>query len=67
MHHLGFWVDDVGQTKEALEKNGGQFMMGEVTQNTGGGSGYSEIKYRDPDNIIVDITYSGWAGAVKEP
>jgi catechol 2,3-dioxygenase-like lactoylglutathione lyase family enzyme len=67
LHHLGFWVDDVEKTKEALEKNGGQYMMGEISQNTGDGSGYYEIKYRDPDNIIVDITHSGWTGAIKEP
>lgn len=67
LHHLGFWVDDVDKTKEALEENGGQYMMGEVSKSTGDDSGYYEIKYRDPDNIIVDITHSGWTGAIKEP
>ena len=67
LHHLGFWVDDIEQAKVALGKNDGQYMMGEVPQDTGGSSDFYEIKYRDPDNIIVDITHSGWAGAVKEP
>ena len=42
-------------------------MMGEVTKNTDDDSGYYEIKYRDPNNVIVDITHSGWIGAIKEP
>ena len=67
LHHLGFWVDDIEGTKEALEQNGGQYMMGEVSGNTDDDHGYYEIKYRDPNNVIVDITHSGWTGAIKEP
>ncbi|MGY8999924.1 MAG: VOC family protein [Rhodospirillales bacterium] len=67
LHHLGFWVDDVDVTKKALEENGGQYMMGEVYKDTTNGPGYYEIKYRDPNDIIVDITHSGWTGAIKDP
>ena len=67
LHHLGFWVDDVDVTKDALEENGGRYMMGEVAKDTAGGSGYYEIKYRDPNDVIVDITHSGWTGAIKDP
>jgi len=67
LHHLGFWVNDVDATKNALEDNGGSYMMGEVAKDTGGAAGFYEIKYRDPNNVIVDITHSGWAGAVKDP
>jgi methylmalonyl-CoA/ethylmalonyl-CoA epimerase len=67
LHHLGFWVDDVEVTRKALEENGGSYMMGEVSKEETSNSGYYEIKYRDPNNIIVDITHSGWTGAVKNP
>ncbi len=67
LHHLGFWVDDVDATKAALEENGGRYMMGEVAKDTSGGTGYYEIKYRDPNDVIVDITHSGWVGAEKDP
>jgi methylmalonyl-CoA/ethylmalonyl-CoA epimerase len=67
LHHIGFWVDDVDATKASLEENGGHYMMGEVAKDTSGGSGFYEIKYRDPNNIIVDITHSGWVGAEKDP
>ena len=26
---------------------------------------YYEVKYRDPNGIVFDITASGWLGAVK--
>ena len=44
-HHLGSWVDDIDGTKEALEQNGGQYMMGEVSGNMDDDHGYYEIKY----------------------
>lgn len=67
LHHVGFWVDDVEATQKKIEENGGNYMMGEVAKDTDGGSGYYEIKYRDPNNIIFDITHSGWTGAKKDP
>jgi methylmalonyl-CoA/ethylmalonyl-CoA epimerase len=67
LHHIGFWVDDVDETKKAIEENGGRYMMGEASDDTKGDAGYYEIKYRDPLDVIVDITHSGWVGAVKEP
>ena len=42
-------------------------MMGDMVDKSDEEAGYYEIKYMDPDNIIVDITHTGWVGAVKEP
>jgi methylmalonyl-CoA/ethylmalonyl-CoA epimerase len=67
LHHVGFWVDDVEATKKKIEENGGRYMMGEVAKDTGGSTGYYEIKYSDPNDVIFDITHSGWSGAVKDP
>jgi catechol 2,3-dioxygenase-like lactoylglutathione lyase family enzyme len=62
LHHLGFWVDDVAASKEAVEAAGGQYWMGEAVED----GGFYEIKYRDPDGVVVDITANGWGGAVKD-
>src|SRR6266403_1274471 len=30
------------------------------------GTGFYEVKFRDPDGIVVDITANGWTGAAKD-
>jgi catechol 2,3-dioxygenase-like lactoylglutathione lyase family enzyme len=62
LHHMGFWVDDVEESTKLAEENGGSYLMGEID----GADGYYEIKYRDPNKIMFDITHSGWVGAEKE-
>ncbi len=62
LHHLGFWVDDVQQSRKAIEAAGGTYWMGDVS-TTGG---FYEVKYHDPNGVVVDITQDGWRGAVKE-
>lgn len=62
--HLGFQVDDVDDMCEKLEKAGARAMGG---LNLGHASGeeqrsYYELKYRGPDNQVIDITASGWIG-----
>jgi len=27
---------------------------------------YYEVKYKDPDGVVFDLTHTGWVGAVKE-
>ena len=62
LHHLGFWVDDLDDTKAAIERNGGAYVMGEPSE----GGGFYEVKYRDPNGVLFDVTHQGWDGAVKE-
>jgi len=62
IHHIGFWVDDVTQTRKAIEAEGGRYWMGESVE----GGGFYEIKYRDPNGTVVDITENGWGGALKQ-
>ena len=62
IHHIGFWVDDVTATREAMEAAGGQHWMGEPAE----GGGFYEVKYHDPNGVVVDITENGWGGAVKD-
>lgn len=59
---FGFWVDDVAATRKAMEAAGGRYWMGEPVE----GGGFYEVKYRDPDGVVVDITANGWVGAVKD-
>ena len=62
IHHIGFWVDDVAATRKAMEDAGGRHWMGEPAA----GGGFYEVKYRDPNGVVVDITENGWGGAAKD-
>ena len=62
IHHIGFWVDDVAATRKAMEDAGGNHWMGEPEA----GGGFYEVKYRDPNGVVVDITENGWGGAVRD-
>ena len=62
IHHMGFWVDDVKATRKAIEVEGGRYWMVEEVE----GGGFYEVKYRDPNGVVVDITENGWGGAVKD-
>ncbi|MES2256953.1 MAG: VOC family protein [Pseudomonadota bacterium] len=63
LHHIGMWVDDIGQARADAEAAGGRYYMGEVPVK---GNIFYEVKYRDPDGVIVDLTDHGWGGAVKD-
>jgi len=62
LHHFGFLVDDVAATRKAIEAAGGTRWMGEAVD----GTGFYEVKFHDPDGIVVDITANGWTGAAKD-
>lgn len=62
IHHLGFWVDDIEESRKAVEASGGTYMLGEVPE----GNTFYEVKYRDPNGVIVDLSHHGWGGAVKD-
>lgn len=62
IHHLGFWVEDVAQSRKAIEAAGGTYWMGDVKKD----GGFYEVKYFDPHGVVVDITEDGWRGACKD-
>ncbi len=64
LHHFGFWVDDVEETEKKIEAAGGKYLMGRPDADAP--STFYEIKYRDPNGVIIDITHLGWGGSVKE-
>ncbi len=64
LHHFGVWVDDIAEARRRVEAAGGEWLMGEPEVK--GGSFY-EVKFRDPDGIVFDLSESGWGGAQKNP
>ena len=59
--YFGFWVDDVKASQKAIEAAGGTHWMGEPSDD----GGFYEVKFHDPDGLVVDITENGWTGAAK--
>ncbi|MCI0524547.1 MAG: VOC family protein [Acidobacteria bacterium] len=63
LHHIGFWVEDVDETRKSIEDAGGQYYMGEVPNKS---NIFYEVKFRDPNGVIFDVTAHGWGGASKD-
>ena len=66
LHHFGFWVDDLEKAKEQIQSNGGSYLTGRPPPESERANRYYEIKYFDPNGIVVDITETGWGGALKD-
>jgi len=62
VHHFGFQVDDVAETSARIESAGGSHLMGEESRT----GGFYEIKFRDPNGVIFDITRNGWKTAAGD-
>jgi len=63
IYHFGMWVDDLDEAAAKVEKAGGSYFMGRADHNP---NTYYEVKYKDPNGVVFDLTHSGWKGAVKE-
>ena len=62
VHHFGFWVDDEGDAIADVESNGGKYHPGP----TGAAAPQNaEVKFRDPDGVVFDISTHGWDGAKR--
>jgi len=58
IHHMGFMVNDLEDTEKKIENAGGKYLMGRPDgpePNT-----FYEMKFRDPEGVIVDVTHLGW-------
>lgn len=67
IHHLGFWVDDLDDTNEAIEGAGGQYFSGRPDPSAGDLSRtHYEVKYFDPNDIMVELSSNGWPGATRD-
>jgi lactoylglutathione lyase len=61
--HFGIWVDNLEEAEKQVEKAGGTYLYGRPTSAV---KSFYEVKYKDPNGIVFDVTASGWKGAVKE-
>ena len=72
IHHFGFYVEDIEEYAEKLEKAGGKRLTPTATPGTGGlfdnktgmgpGPSNAEVKFSGPDGVIIDMSESGWQG-----
>jgi len=62
-HHFGFHVDDLDAAKKRIEDAGGKFFftLGESKEQAN-----FEMKFKDPDGVIFDISEKGWVGTPKK-
>ena len=60
IHHFGFKVDDVAETRRRIEEHGGVYFMDLPPEPD---TVYYEKKFRDPNGIIFDLSHLGWVGA----
>ncbi len=64
LHHFGFWVDDMEQTRGRLAEAGAQYREARPHDAV---TSFFEEKYKGPDGVMIDITGEGWAGAKPPP
>ncbi|HEY6821365.1 MAG TPA: VOC family protein [Burkholderiales bacterium] len=59
-HHFGLQVDDLEAARERIEAAGGTFFftLGKSKEDSN-----FEMKFKDPDGVIFDISEKGWLGA----
>ena len=65
LHHIGFWVDNLDEAEERIESAGGKYLMGRPDKGDDSTTFY-EMKFRDPNGVIVDVTHLGWGGSLKD-
>jgi catechol 2,3-dioxygenase-like lactoylglutathione lyase family enzyme len=60
--HFGFWVEDMEAARDRLREQGAEMITTRDPQTVT--TGYFEEKWKGPDGTVIDITDSGWAGAL---
>ena len=66
IHHMGFYVEDIEEHAEKLEREGGKRLTPTAAPGTGGlfgmgaGASNAEAKFSGPDGVIIDMSESGW-------
>src|SRR5579859_1021176 len=58
-HHFGLQVDDLDAARKRIEAAGGTFFftLGKSKEDSN-----FEMKFKDPDGVIFDISEKGWLG-----
>ena len=61
--HFGMWVDNLDEATKKVIDAGATYFGGAPKDNP---NAFYEVKYKNPDGVIFDLTHNGWNGAVKE-
>lgn len=64
IHHIGFQVDDLDEACQKMEKVRGQQLTtreGLDTSMAPTGPRNFEMKWGGPDDVVLDISHTGWA------
>ena len=67
IHHMGFVVDNLKIAEKKIEEAGGKLWCLNFCKTTSGfpledlPSTFYEMKFRDPNGVIVDVTHLGWS------
>jgi catechol 2,3-dioxygenase-like lactoylglutathione lyase family enzyme len=64
IHHIGFQVDDLDAACDKLEQVKGKQLTsreGLVHAMAAGGPRNFEMKWAGPDEVVLDISHTGWA------
>ncbi|MCC6178279.1 MAG: VOC family protein [Chloroflexi bacterium] len=61
LHHFGFWVEDIEETRRRLGENGAELREARDAAAT---TSFFEEKYKGPDGVMIDISAHGWKGAL---
>jgi len=62
LYHFGMWVDDLDEAEKKVVAAGGSYLEGRPDSPLS----FYEVKYRDPEGVVFDLTHNGWAGAAKD-
>ena len=63
LHHIGVWVEDLGEAAEQVKQAGGTFQSMEGAEMP---IEHAEHKYRDPFGVVIDVSTRGWNGARRD-
>ncbi|HZT88748.1 MAG TPA: VOC family protein [Stellaceae bacterium] len=67
IHHFGFEVDDLDEASRRIEIANGERLShkdGVDATMAAGGHANFEMKWAGPDGVVIDISHTGWEGAV---
>ena len=62
-HHFGFHVEDLEEAKQRIEAAGGKFFftLGKTKEEVN-----FEMKFKDPEGVVFDISEKGWLGTPRK-
>lgn len=60
--HFGMWVDDLAEAEKKVTDAGAVCLGGRPASS----DGFYERKYSAENDIVFDLSNTGWAGAVKD-